>query len=73
MPIEEPGGNGDDSLQDMLRTLMESSRLNWEEHDRIWKSMGILRDNQLAVQAQISSLVSAIRDLIDRIPPENLR
>lgn len=72
MPLD-PSENGDDRLRDMLRDLMESSRLNWDEHDRIWKSIEILRDHQLAFGTQVSSLVFAIRELIDRIPPENLR
>lgn len=51
----------------------ESLARNWEEHDRIWKSMADLRVSALEVDQSIKSLVSAIRDLIDRIPPEHLR
>jgi hypothetical protein len=56
-----------------LRDLNEAARLNLDEHERIWKSIEILRDNQLAANEQVSGLVRAIRDLIERIPPENLR
>ncbi len=72
MPLDGPGGNGDDRLRDLLAKLIESSERNWEEHDRIWKSMATLRDHQLAFEAQVSNLISTIRDLIDRIPPENV-
>jgi hypothetical protein len=58
-----------------------------EEHQRIWRA--IIESHELtlatrelalktydhvnALERQISDLVSAIRALIDRIPPENLR
>ena len=53
---------------------------NWEDHDRIWRNLETLtRDVTVmhatltGVKANTDQLVSAVRDLIDRIPPENLR
>ena len=33
----------------------------------------LLRQSQLDANANVKSLVAAIRELVDRIPPENLR
>lgn len=53
---------------------------NWEDHDRIWRSIEALTKDVTTTHATLKSLkdntdklVGAIRDLIDRIPPENLR
>lgn len=53
--------------------IEESLAANWEEHDRIYKSMADLRVSSLEVDKHVKSLIAAIRDLIDRIPPEHLR
>jgi hypothetical protein len=37
------------------------------------KQIEALRQSQLDTNASVGNLVGAIRDLIDRIPPENLR
>ncbi len=66
-------GNGNFDWEQNLHDLNEAARLNRDKHERIWKSIETLRDSQLMVNQQVSSLVSAIRDLIDHIPPENLR
>lgn len=69
-------GNGDYSWEKHLA-----------EHQRIWemlegllqhaemsdKRIALLRDAQAETNKSVQSLVGAIRDLIDRIPPENLR
>ncbi len=65
--------NGSFDWAENLRVLNDAARLNLDEHERIWKSIETLRDSQLAVNEQVSSLVGAIRDLIEHIPPENLR
>jgi len=66
-----PEENGD--YRKILQDLVEESLRNIEEHKRIWSAIDKLRDLQVNLTAQISSLTSAMRDLIDRIPPENLR
>lgn len=58
-----------------------------KQHDRIWevltglidhaemtdKRIEQLRQSQSETNVAVKDLTSAIRDLIDRIPPENLR
>jgi len=64
-----PENNGHDPLdkiRDDLRLVMESSVKNWEEHERIWESVKLLKDAHV-------ELLAAIRALIDRIPPEALK
>jgi len=68
--------NGESRLDRMERVLVhlvESEEKNREEHDRIWKSIAALRDQDLEITTGIKQLTSAIRELIDHIPPENLR
>lgn len=61
--------NGDSPLDRIEKSLAA----NWEEHERIWKSIEALRDQNFEITTGIKNLTTAIRDLIDRIPPENLR
>lgn len=71
MPADEPNGNYD--WRENIRKLNEAMHMNFEERDRIYRSIGDLRQSVLETDAAIANLVAAIRDLIDRIPPENLR
>lgn len=73
-----PEPNGDnfsrlERLEKLSADLLEHARLNLDEHEKIWNAVNALRVSQLDLIGQISSLTGAIRDLIDRIPPENLR
>ncbi len=71
-----PDSNGNsplDKMQETLRLLIESNVKNWEEHERIWQAVNALRVNTLELTGSVASLTGAIRDLIDRIPPENLK
>jgi hypothetical protein len=65
--MNEPNG---ESRLDRLERLAEK---NLDEHERIWKSIEALRDQDFEITTGIKSLIGAIRDLIDRIPPETLR
>ncbi len=56
-----------------LRTLNQLAQSNLDEHERIWKSVEGLRDSHLKTLEGVDQLTRAIRDLIDRIPPDNLR
>jgi hypothetical protein len=76
--MAEPNGNQDWSqrlsrLEGIAQSLLESARLNVDEHEKIWKGIDALRQVQLETNQGVTNLVGAIRDLIDRIPPENLR
>jgi hypothetical protein len=62
-----------DPLREDLRLLFQSSAKNWEEHERIWQALESLRVNVLDMSNGMANLTSAIRALIDRIPPENLK
>lgn len=53
-------------IWEMLRKLVDHAELTDERIDK-------LRASQAGLNEGIQSLVGAIRDLIDRIPPENLR
>ncbi len=71
MTEDEPNGNYDCS--ENIRVLNEAMRLNYEEHERIWKSIDKLRDSARETNTAVAGLSGAIRNLIDRIPQENLR
>lgn len=71
-----PDGNGDygwdKHLSEHQRILQILSGLI--EHAAITdERIETLRQTQLDTNASVKSLVGAIRELIDRIPPENLR
>jgi hypothetical protein len=55
-----------EKLGDIVSGLVEYAELSNQRFDRL---EGIVRENN----ERTASLVSAIRDLVDRIPPENLR
>jgi hypothetical protein len=68
---DQPNGNYD---------WREQIRKNWEDHDRICRSIEALTNDVTITHATLTGLndntdklVTAIRDLIDRIPPETLR
>lgn len=70
--------NGDqglrfERLERVVADLVEMQRIHLDEHERIWNSIEKLRDAQLELVSGVNGLVGAIRDLIDRIPPESLR
>jgi hypothetical protein len=73
-----PDGNGEnqsrlDRMEKMVADLLAAARTNVDGHERIWQAIDKLREAQLDTNASVLSLTGAIRDLIDRIPPENLR
>ena len=58
----------------------EQMRRNWEDHDRIWRNLETLTQDVTVLHGTLKGLkentdklVGAIRERIDRIPPENLR
>jgi hypothetical protein len=76
--MPEPNGNQDCSqrlsrIEDIAQSLLESARLNLDEHKKTWRAIDALRQAQLETNEGIANLVGAIRDLIGRIPPENLQ
>jgi hypothetical protein len=76
--LSVPDGNSDyqsrfDRMEKMVADLLAAARTNLDKHERIWQGIDKLREAQLDTNASVLSLTGAIRDLIDRIPPENLR
>ncbi len=73
-----PDCNGDyesrfDRMEEIVADLLAAARTNLDEHERIWQAIDKLREAQFDTNASVVSLTGTIRDLIDRIPPENLR
>lgn len=68
-----PEGNGDYDWRERMRRLEDSVERNWADHDRIDRNIKNLHESILAQRENIDKLLLALRDLIDRIPPENLR
>lgn len=60
-------------LEEMIRGLIEHATLTDKEIEKLWQAAEKLRQSQQETNASVQSLVGAIRDLIDRIPPESLR
>lgn len=72
------GDNGDyssrfDRLEKIVADLLKHARLVDRQLDSHERQLEVLRGAQVETNAAVKSLVGAIRDLIDRIPPENLR
>lgn len=78
-------GNGDfgaryDRMEKIVSNLLEHARLAVQRLDRMEsiadrhdRQIEILRSTQQETNASVQALAGATRDLIDRIPPENLR
>jgi predicted nucleic acid-binding Zn-ribbon protein len=66
-------GNGNYDWNDRMKRLEDSIAANWEDHQRLDRNIDALRASMVEQKANVDNLVSAIRGLIDRIPPENLR
>jgi hypothetical protein len=64
--------NGDD-WRERMRRLEESIERNWEDHTRIDRNIEGLRASMVAQKENVDKLLGALRDLIDRIPPQSLR
>ncbi len=69
--MAEPNGNYD--WQDRMRRLEETVDRNWQDHERIDRNIQAMRDGIVEQKQNVDKLLGALRDLIDRIPPENLR
>jgi predicted nucleic acid-binding Zn-ribbon protein len=75
-----PDGNGDYDWRERMRRLEDSVERKWADHERIRASQELFDRNMQKLHSHlveqkknIDNLVAAIRDLLDRIPPENLR
>lgn len=69
MPPEPNGGD----WRARMERLEASIEKNWEDHDRIDRNIKGLHASMVAQKENVDKLLVALRELIDRIPPENLR
>lgn len=67
-----PESNGSDWRERMQR-LEAAIEQNWADHARIDRNIEGLRASMVAQKENVDKLLGALRELIDRIPPENLR
>lgn len=66
-------GNGSYDWNERMKRIEDSIERNWADHDRLDRNIAALHASMVEQKKNVDSLVGAIRDLIDRIPPENLR
>lgn len=59
--------------RERMRSLEESINKNWKDHERMDRNIDGLRASLVEQKQNVDKLLGALRDLIDRIPPENLR
>jgi uncharacterized coiled-coil protein SlyX len=69
--MAEESGNYDWNAR--MKRLEDSIAANWDEHARMDQNLEALRASMVEQKTNVDNLVNAIRLLIDRIPPENLR
>jgi uncharacterized coiled-coil protein SlyX len=67
------GPNGQNDWRERMRRLEDSIAANWEDHARLDRNIEALRASMVQQKENVDKLLVALRDLIDRIPPENLR
>jgi hypothetical protein len=68
-----PDGNGNYDWRERMARLEASIEKNWADHDRINRNIEGLQSSMTAQKENVDKLLVALRELIDRIPPENLR
>ena len=70
MPDES---NGNYDWRERMRRIEESMERNWADHDRMNRNIEGLHASMKAQKENVDKLLGALRESIDRIPPENLR
>lgn len=68
-----PEGNGSSDWHERMRRLEDAIERNWQDHERIDRNIEGLRASMVQQKENVDKLLGALRELIDRIPPENLR
>lgn len=59
--------------RERMRRLEESIETNWKDHERLDRNIEAVNASIGEQRENVDKLLGALRDLIDRIPPENLR
>jgi uncharacterized coiled-coil protein SlyX len=73
MSTSSNGPNGQNDWRERMQRLEDSIAANWEDHARLDRNIEGLRASMVQQKDNVDKLVGALRELIDRIPPENLR
>lgn len=68
---DDPNGNYD--WRERMRRIEESIDRNWAKQDRINRNIEGLHASMKVQKENVDKLLGALRELIGRIPPENLR
>ena len=68
-----PDPNGNSDWRERMDRLERSIEKNWQDHERLDRNIEGLRQSMVAQKENVDKLLGALRELIDRIPPENLR
>ncbi|MGI8959807.1 MAG: hypothetical protein ACR2IV_08625 [Bryobacteraceae bacterium] len=68
-----PDGNGNYDWRERMARLKASIERNRADRDRINRNIEGLHASMTAQKENVDQLLIALRELIDRIPPENLR
>lgn len=59
--------------RERMRRLEESIDKNWKDHERLDRNIEAVNASIGEQRENVDKLLGALRDLIDRIPPESLR
>jgi hypothetical protein len=70
MPDES---NGNYDWRERMRRIEDSMERNWVDHERTYRNIEGLHASMKAQKENVDKLLGVLRELIDRIPPENLR
>jgi len=70
---KENDAHGEYDWRERMRRLEDHLERNWADHERIDRNIAGLHAGLTTLKENTDKLVSAIRELIDHIPPENLR
>jgi predicted nucleic acid-binding Zn-ribbon protein len=66
-------GNGNYDWNARMKRLEDSIESNWEDHQRLDRNLEALRASMVQQKDNVDKLLGALRELIDRIPPDNLK
>ena len=66
-------GNGNYDWRERMQRLEDSIEKNWEAHGIMERNIAATHASIVAQKENIDKLLGALRELIDRIPPESMR
>jgi coenzyme F420-reducing hydrogenase delta subunit len=66
-------GNGNYDWRERMKRIEDSIERNWADNERIDRNIAGLHASMTQQKENVDKLLGALRELIDRIPPSNLR